>query len=87
MPDEIDVHAILLRAEAKALKRLEEVRAACGAKSAMLADFEEVYARAVAIRKNWEACELRASKENQSGSSFVCPWCGKNPCEGHTTTA
>lgn len=80
MPDEIDVHAMLVRAETRAHRRLEEMRAVYRVKSTVLSELEEEYARAIAVRKNWEAFELRVSKENQSSSSFdadpKCKLCG-----------
>lgn len=67
---DIDIHAMLLRAEAKALKRLEEFQAVYGPQHSLCADLAEQYATACAVRRNWEDCERRASKENQSASSY-----------------
>lgn len=66
MAEEIDVYAMLLRAEEKAKKRLESADLGL----VLRREFEEEYARAIAVRKTWEAFERVASKESQSGSSF-----------------
>lgn len=34
-----------------------------------LAKYEEIYATACAVRRHWEACELRASNENRSANA------------------
>ncbi len=53
---DIDIHAMLLRAEAKALKRLEEHRpkTAMNLYEETLQYFEEQYATACAVRRHWE---------------------------------
>ncbi len=81
MPQDIDIHAMLLRAEAKAKEQLEDVRKANQSVGGirwveLLAFREEAYATACAVRLNWEACERRASKENLSASSYAPQMCG-----------
>ena len=68
MSENIDVRAILLRAEARAKARLEAHRPTTASPGYLenLHRFEEAYASACAVRRYWEECEQRASAPNRS---------------------
>lgn len=87
MTEEINVHALLLRAEAKAKTRLENIRKATASSNFQerLATYEEEYATAVAVRENWEILD-RASRSSglippnpkapHDFKHVPCPSCG-----------
>lgn len=75
MSENIDVQAILLRAEHRAKDRLELHRPATASTSYQerLAELEEAHATACAVRRYWEECEQRASAPNRSAESVSEP--------------
>ncbi len=62
---EIDIHAMLLRAENRARDNMEKHAPTAG--PGLRAALEESYATACAVRRNWEAIESKASPANLSG--------------------
>lgn len=80
---DLNIRDQLIKAEQRALKsiadwtQLTHQNTAVDHYNAVLSLREQAYATACAVRRTWEACELRASKENQSGSRVMNT--GHNP--------
>jgi hypothetical protein len=68
MTDNLDVHAMLIRAEARALRALVEHRpkTATSDYQERLAEYEDAYATACAVRRTWRKYEEGASALNRS---------------------
>lgn len=67
MPDHLDTHAMLLRAEARALTLLNEHRpkTASNNYSELLTKYEDAFATARAVRLLWSGFERSSSPENR----------------------
>ncbi len=70
MADQIDIRAILLRAEARAKERLEKT---LDWSRESFNELEEAYASACAVRRYWEECEQRTNANTSESKRPICP--------------